>query len=125
MNDKLPLITLVVKSKDNDKVESLTDENKSLVKTLSMLCSFLSVGDFCSFIFSKKFSDLMECGLDLIFEIGIYTKHEVTLELTGIKDKFVVTDIDDKNYFTHSSISCSSFDELEIIINNWLENVLN
>ncbi len=67
----------------------------------------------------------MGCDLDLTFEIGIYSNHEVTLELTGIKDKFVLTDIDEKNYFPNSSISCSSFDELEIIINNWLENVLN
>ena len=125
MNDNLPLITLVIKSKDNHNVESLTDSNKSLVETLSMLCSFLSVSDFCSFIFSKKFSNLMGCDLDLTFEIGIYSNHEVTLELTGIKDKFVLTDIDEKNYFPNSSISCSSFDELEIIINNWLENVLN
>ena len=64
-----------------------------LVGTLSMLCSFLSVKDFCSFIFSEKFDDLIECDLNLSFEIGLYTNHEVTLQLTINNGRLIIEDL--------------------------------
>ena len=78
-----PVLTLVIKSIESEGVTKLEEEVQGLVGTLSMLCSFLSVKDFCSFIFSKKFKQLTMQELEVIFEVGIYSRHEVTLQLSA------------------------------------------
>ena len=125
VDNDLPLVTLVIKSLDHKKVESLSDSQKILVKTLSMLCSFLSVKDFCSFIFSDKFSNLTKYDLDLVFEIGLYANHELTLELSLNKGKMRIDDLIDQGCFDNNSLEFSISEELEIGINNWLTCIFN
>ena len=125
VDNDLPLVTLVIKSLDHKKVESLSDSQKMLVETLSMLCSFLSVKDFCSFIFSEKFDDLIECDLNLSFEIGLYTNHEVTLQLTINNERLIIEDLHDDGYIDDSRIECVSSDDFEATISNWLAAALN
>ena len=80
MNEGTPLLTMVIKS-PNDAVASINEQFTPLVNTLSMLCSFLSVDDFCSFIFSEKFIELNKQNIGFVFEVGIYSNHEKTLDL--------------------------------------------
>jgi len=121
----IPLITLVIKSQNNDGLDLLADNEKLLLDTLSMLCSFLSVRDFCSFIFSDKFSSLTKYDLDLVFEIGLYTNHEITLELSLTKEKMRIDDLIDQGCFDNNSFEFSMFEELEIGINLWLTSIFN
>lgn len=123
VDNGIPLITLVIKSQNNDALDLLTDNEKSLLDTLSMLCSFLSVKDFCSFIFSDKFSSLTK--YDLVFEIGLYTNNEITLELSLTKEKMRIDDLIDQGCFDNNSFEFSMFEELEIGINNWLTSIFN
>ncbi len=125
MNSNTPLITMVIKSKDYQKIELLTSSQKSLIETLSMLCSFLSVDDFCSFIFSSKFSDLISTYSGLVFEIGLYTNHEIVLQLIGQGKKVTIIDNIGYGCFDGNSIDCSTYDELVVCINQWLSLVLN
>ena len=121
----IPLITLVIKSQNNDGLDLLADNEKSLLDTLSMLCSFLSVKDFCSFIFSDKFSNLTKYDLDLVFEIGLYANHELTLELSLNKGKMTINDLINQGCFDNNSFEFSASEELEIGINNWLNCIFN
>ena len=121
----IPLITLVIKSQNNDRLDLLADNEKSLLDTLSMLCSFLSVKDFCSFIFSDKLSNLTKYDLDLVFEIGLYANHELTLELSLNKGKMRIDDLIDQGCFDNNSFEFSMSEELEIGINNWLTCIFN
>ena len=125
VDNDLPLVTLVIKSLDNKKIESLSDSQKMLVETLSMLCSFLSVKDFCSFVFSEKFDDLIECDLNLSFEIGLYTNHEVTLQLTINNGRLIIEDLIGDGYIDDSRIECVSSDDFETTISNWLAAALS
>ena len=125
VDSEIPLITLVIKSQNNDGLDLLADDEKSLLDTLSMLCSFLSVKDFCSFIFSDKFSNLTKYDLDLVFEIGLYANHELTLELSLNKGKMRIDDLIDQGCFDNNSFEFSMSEELEIGINNWLTCIFN
>tara|TARA_Y100001954_G_C15546002_1_gene471394 strand:+ start:192 stop:560 length:369 start_codon:yes stop_codon:yes gene_type:complete len=120
----MPLITLVIKSQNNDGLDLLADNEKSLLDTLSMLCSFLSVEDFCSFIFSDKFTNLTKYDLDLVFEIGLYANHEITLELILTKNKMRINDLIGQGCFDNNSFEFSVFEELENGINCWLISIL-
>lgn len=125
VDSELPLITLVIKSKKGDLTDSLTDSERSLLDTLSMLCSFLSVKDFCSFVFSEKLSSLLNHDLELVCEIGLYTNHQITLELYLSKDKMRIDDLIDQGCFDNNSFEFSMFEELEIGINLWLTSIFN
>ena len=125
VDSEIPLITLVIKSQNNDGLDLLADNEKSLLDTLSMLCSFLSVKDFCSFIFSDKFSNLTKYDLDLVFEIGLYANHELTLELSLNKGKMRIDDLIGHGCFDNNSFEFSISEELEIGINNWLTYIFN
>ena len=115
---------MVIKSMDSETVDSLSNNQQMLIGTLSMLCSFLSVKDFCSFVFSKKFDDLMECDLDLIFEIGLYTNHEVTLQLSESDGCLAITDLLGYDCFENGRVECTSDTDFESAINIWLSAVL-
>ena len=125
VDNDLPLITLVIKSLNNRKVDSLSDGQKKLVATLSMLCSFLNVKDFCSFIFSEMFDDLIKCELNLLLEIGLYTNHEVTLQLSNFNGNFIIEDLVGDGYVGNSRIECANSGEFESVINKWLTNSLS
>jgi len=125
VDSEIPLITLVIKSQNNNRLDQLADDEKSLLDTLSMLCSFLSVEDFCSFIFSDKLSSLTKYDLDLVFEIGLYANHEITLELGITKEKMRIDDLIDQSCFDNNSFEFSTFEELENGINRWLTCIFN
>ena len=118
-----PVLTLVIKSIDNERVAKLEEEIQGLVGTLSMLCSFLSVKDFCSFIFSEKFNQLTMQELEVVFEVGIYSRHEITLQLSASVDGVILNDLIGQNCFENNLVICSTMDDLEAVIVSWLTNI--
>ena len=118
-----PVLTLVIKSIDSEGVAKLEEEVQGLVGTLSMLCSFLSVKDFCSFIFSEKFKQLTVQELEIVFEVGIYSRHDLTLQLSASVDGVMLNDLIGQNCFENNLVICSTMDDLEAVIVSWLTNI--
>ena len=122
VNPVLPLITLVIKSIDTDRLDSLNEDNKSLVNTLSMLCSFMSIDDFVSFIYSPKFVNLINTEIPVKFEIGLYTQHEIILEMIVENNLITLTDCRNQNYLQVSE--CSSKEDLFSSLSTWISLAL-
>ena len=118
-----PILTLVIKSIENEKIGQLEEEVQGLISTLSMLCSFLSVKDFCSFIFSEKFELLTKQDVGVVFEIGIYAQHEVTLELSSNSEGVKLNDLINQNCFENDYVICSNINDLESCLVSWLTNI--
>jgi hypothetical protein len=122
VNPVLPLITLVIKSIDNDRLDGLNEDNKSLVNTLSMLCSFLSIDDFVSFIYSPKFVNLTNTEIPVKFEIGLYARHEIILDMIVENNLITLTDCRNQNYLQVSE--CSSKEDLFSSLSTWISLAL-
>ena len=122
VNPVLPLITLVIKSIDTDRLDSLNEDNKSLVNTLSMLCSFMSIDDFVSFIYSPKFVNLINTEITVKFEIGLYTQHEIILEMIVENNLITLTDSRNQKYLQVAE--CSSKEGLFSSLNTWISLAL-
>ena len=118
-----PILTLVIKSIDSEGVAKLEEEIQGLIGSLSMLCSFLSVKDFCSFIFSEKFKQLTMQELEIVFEVGIYSRHEITLQLSASDDGVILNDLTGQNNFENNFVICSNMNDLEVVIISWLTNI--
>ena len=122
VNPVLPLLTLVIKSIDADRFDGLNEDNKSLVNTLSMLCSFMSIDDFVSFIYSPKFVNLINTEITVKFEIGLYTQHEIILEMIVENNLITLTDSRNQNYLQVAE--CSSKEDLFSSLNTWISLAL-
>ena len=122
VNPVLPLLTLVIKSIDTDRFDGLNEDNKSLVNTLSMLCSFMSIDDFVSFIYSPKFVNLIKTEIPVKFEIGLYTQHEIILDMIVENNLITLTDCRNQNYLQVAE--CSSKEDLFSSLNTWISLAL-
>ena len=81
MEDEVPLITVVKKGEIGPK-PSLSPESLALEQTLTMLCSFLSLEDFISFLSSPMFQNYAQHEeMWVSLEIGLYVDHTKTLQL--------------------------------------------
>ena len=81
MGSDLPLITLVKKEEIGPK-PSLSSDSLALEQTLTMLCSFLSLEDFISFLASPMFRAYAQHEeMWVSLEIGLYIDHTKTLQL--------------------------------------------
>ncbi len=81
MEGGLPVITLVKKGEIGQK-PSLSPESLVLEQTLTMLCSFLSLEDFISFLSSPMFRAYAQHEeMWVSLEIGLYVDHTKTLQL--------------------------------------------
>ena len=122
VNPVLPLITLVIKSIDTDRLDGLNEDNRSLVNTLSMLCSFMSIDDFVSFTYSPKFVNLINTEIPVKFEIGLYNQHEIILEMIVENNLITLTDCRNQNYLQVAE--CSSKEDLFSSLNTWISLAL-
>ena len=122
VNPVFPLLTLVIKSIDTDRFDGLNEDNKSLVNTLSMLCSFMSIDDFVSFTYSPKFVNLINTEITVKFEIGLYTQHEIILEMIVENNLITLTDSRNQNYLQVAE--CSSKEDLFSSLNTWISFAL-
>ena len=122
VNPVLPLLTLVIKSIDANRLDGLNEDNKSLVNTLSMLCSFMSIDDFVSFMYSPKFVNLINTEIPVKFEIGLYTQHEIILDMIVENNLITLTDSRNQNYLQVAE--CSSKEDLFSSLNTWISLAL-
>ena len=92
MAEEMPLITLVKREEISSR-PLLSDEDLALDNTLSMLCSFLSLEDFISFLASPMFDSYAHRDEPwVVFEIGLYRDHTKTLQLYPEGERLTVTD---------------------------------
>lgn len=81
MEDGVPVITLVKKEEIGPK-PSLSSDSLALEQTLTMLCSFLSLEDFISFLASPMFRAYAQHEeMWVSMEVGLYVDHTKTLQL--------------------------------------------
>lgn len=92
MEQHVPVITLVKKAEIAPR-PSLSPEDLALENTLTMLCSFLSLEDFISFLSSPMFRSYA-CREEvwLVLEIGLYQDHTKTLQLYPEAEQLAIAD---------------------------------
>lgn len=92
MEERVPVITLVKKAEIASR-PSLSPEDLALENTLTMLCSFLTLEDFMSFLRSEMFrSYACRDEVWLVLEIGLYQDHTKTLQLYPEAEQFAIAD---------------------------------
>ncbi len=122
---KLPLLTMT-KSRLLSEIPELNRESNVLLDTLSGLCSFYSVSDLASFLFSKKFCDLVECKDPwIMFEIGVYINHNLTLDLIPDDGKLILIDSQGNRGLNSDSVEIISEVNFTDVMTDWLERVIN
>ena len=122
---KLPLLTMT-KSRLLSEIPELNRESNVLLDTLSGLCSFYSVSDLASFLFSKKFCDLVECKDPwIMFEIGVYINHNLTLDLIPDGEKLILIDSQGNRGLNSDSVEIISEVNFTDVMTDWLERVIN
>jgi len=92
MEERAPVITLVKKAEIAPR-PPLSPENLALENTLEMLCSFLTLEDFISFLRSPMFRSYA-CREEvwLVLEIGLYRDHTKTLQLYPEDEQLAIAD---------------------------------
>ena len=115
MKEAIPQLTLVIKSKAKDGIETMVEEDNNLIQTLSMLCSFYTVDDLCSFLYSDKFQSMDHKLYELVFEMGLYSDHQITLDIIPQGSKMSVCD--------SKNTVCDSHQSLKVVISDWLVEV--
>jgi len=92
MEGSAPVITLVKKGEVGPR-PPLSSDSEALDKTLTMLCSFLSINDFISFLASSGFKAYAQHEEGwLVLEIGVYQDHTKTLQLYPQAHELVIAD---------------------------------
>lgn len=115
---------MVISRYVDEKSEVLSDEQKSMIETLSMLCSFLSIDDFVSFIYSENFLDLLnESTPWVVFEIGYYQDHTKIIELIPTKKEFIIIDNQQTRVFEENIATIYQQDSCVEQLSRWLSFV--
>ena len=117
VKEAVPQLTLVIKSKAGGFSEIVNREDNNLIQTLSMLCSFYTVDDLCSFLYSDKFQSMDHDLYELVFEMGLYSDHQITLDIIPRGSKMSVCD--------SKNTVCDSHQSLKQVISDWLVEVTN
>tara|TARA_B100001109_G_C18570491_1_gene338506 strand:+ start:60 stop:416 length:357 start_codon:yes stop_codon:yes gene_type:complete len=117
VKEAVPQLTLVIKSKAEGFSEIVHEEDKNLIQTLSMLCSFYTVDDLCSFLYSDKFQLIDHVLYDLVFEMGLYSDHQITLDIIPRGKNMTLGD--------SKNTTCGSDQSLKQTISDWLIGVTN
>ena len=117
MNEIIPQLTLVIKSKLEGIEEIIVEEDNNLIQTLSMLCSFYTVDDLCSFLYSDKFQSMNHELYELVFEMGLYSEHQITLDIIPKGKKMTVC--------SSPKTTCDSHQSLKQVISDWMVDVTN
>tara|TARA_B100001996_G_scaffold325649_1_gene271649 strand:- start:2747 stop:3100 length:354 start_codon:yes stop_codon:yes gene_type:complete len=117
VNEIIPQLTLVIKSKLERIEEIIIEEDNNLIQTLSMLCSFYTVDDLCSFLYSDKFQSMNHELYELVFEMGLYSDHQITLDIIPKGKKMTVC--------SSPKTTCDSHQSLKQVISDWMVDVTN
>ena len=92
-----------------------------MIETLSMLCSFLSIDDFVSFIYSKKFQNLLNESIPwIVFEVGYYQDHTKVIELIPTKKELILADNQQTEVFEDNIATVCQQEDFVEQLSNWL-----
>ena len=112
---------MVISKYVDEKSETLTEEQNSMIETLSMLCSFLSIDDFVSFIYSKKFQNLLNESIPwIVFEVGYYQDHTKVIELIPTKKELIIADNQQTEVFEDNIATVCQQEDFVEQLSNWL-----
>lgn len=115
---------MVISKYVDEKSEVLIEEQKSMIETLSMLCSFLSIEDFVSFIYSEKFQNLLNESIPwIVFEIGYYQDHTKVIELIPTKNELIIADNQQTGVFEGNIATVYRQEDFVEQISIWLDFV--
>ena len=121
VKESLPILTMVISKYVDEKSEVLIEEQKAMIETLSMLCSFLSIDDFVSFIYSEKFQNLLnESILWIVFEIGYYQDHTKVIELIPTSNELIIADNQQTGVFEGNIATVCRKEDFVEQLSNWL-----
>ncbi len=125
MGDDLPLLTMVKSKQINESPDGLSEDSLELLDTLNTLCSFYSIEDFVSFIFSEKFTKLINCDDPwLVFEIGLYLDHQKNLQFIASKNSYLFVD-NVKIEWNNGSLSSKNKNQIITELGKWCEIAFN
>tara|TARA_B100001287_G_C22601254_1_gene490507 strand:+ start:371 stop:766 length:396 start_codon:yes stop_codon:yes gene_type:complete len=125
MGDDLPLLTMVKSREISESPGNLSDDCFKLLNTLSSLCSFYSIEDFVSFIFSKKFTKLIDYEDPwVVFEIGLYLDHQKNIQFIASKNSYLFVD-NARIGWNGGSLNSNDRDEILNELKKWGEVVFN
>ena len=82
----------------------------------------MSIDDFVSFIYSPKFVNLIKTEIPVKFEIGLYTQHEIILDMIVENNLITLTDCRNQNCLQVAE--CSSKEDLFSSLNTWISLAL-
>ena len=112
---------MVISKYVDEKSETLTEEQNLMIETLSMLCSFLSIDDFVSFIYSKKFQNLLNESIPwIVFEVGYYQDHTKVIELIPTKKELILADNQQTEVFEDNIATVCQQEDFVEQLSNWL-----
>ena len=115
---------MVISKYVDEKSEVLIEEQKSMIETLSMLCSFLSIDDFVSFIYSEKFQNLLNESIPwIVFEIGYYQDHTKVIELIPTSNELIIADNQQTGVFEGNIATVCEKEDFVEQLSNWLSFV--
>ena len=121
--DAVPLLTMV-KQRTIDEGHAIEASDASLDATLSMLCSFLTVDDVVSFLFSEPFTSYARTQDPwLVFELGLYADHTKTLELVASSAHLLFADPHMTGAWTDAVLECKEPAEVVNALSAWLTHV--
>ena len=112
---------MVISKYVDEESETLTEEQNSMIETLSMLCSFLSIDDFVSFIYSEKFQNLLNESIPwIVFEVGYYQDHTKVIELIPTKKELIIADNQQTEVFEDNIATVCQQEDFVEQLSNWL-----
>ena len=118
--DGTPLLTMV-KAQTLTEPPELDEASTNLDRTLTMLCSFLSLGDFMSFLASKPFESYARTDEPwVMFEVGLYVDHTKTLQLIPKRTSITLVDPSRSGVFEDGLVECWEDSALRNALNAWL-----
>jgi len=94
------LLTMTV-SRLIDELPENIDED--LFNTLRGLCSFKSLEDLVSFLFSENLCKMMSSSPWVVFEVGLYLDHTKTIEVVHYSDYLVIADFAASGVFSDNA----------------------
>ena len=122
--DGTPLLTMV--KAETLAVPPVFDEvSANLDRTLTMLCSFLSLDDFMSFLTSKPFTSYARTDEPwVMFELGLYVDHTKTLQMVPKRTSVTLADPSSSDVFEDNVIDCVDEGALKSALNAWLSAIV-
>ena len=125
MDGTVPILTLV-KAKEIAERPSLSPPQQQLETTLTMLCSFLSVDDFISFLASQPFNEFARKEDPwVMFELGLYKDHTRTLQLIPSKASLMLLDSNHTGAFENHVWEGDADEAMGRAVKHWIAVILS